>query len=347
MQEELTIIEKKYKNIKPLFRKKILKNINVSETLEAIQFIKEHIMLIPIVDKNVKLDKLVKEIGNLKMKLENLSVVKSIYIHIPFCSSLCTYCDFSKMYSLKKYSSKYLESLSNELNERYSNEEIETIYIGGGTPSVLDIDELKKLFEITNRIHLKNDYEFTIECNINDITEEKIKIFKKNKVNRISIGVQTFNKETLKKMNRKHSYDIVKKKIALLKKYDINNINVDLIYAFPGTNIDDLKKDLDLIFSLDIKHISTYSLMIEPHTLLYINNVKNIEEELDCEMYELICKEMKKHGFKHYEVSNFCLDGFESKHNLTYWNNQEYYGFGLGASGYIDNLRYTNTLSMV
>ena len=272
--------------------------------------------------------------------------IKSMYIHIPFCQSLCTYCAFSKMYYFSKYSKRYFDSLLNEFNQKYQNEGIETIYIGGGTPSVLDEYELEKLFQITNKVNLKKDYEFTIECNIDDIVEEKVKMFKKNRVNRVSIGIQTFNKKTLKKMNRNHTYDLVKEKIELLNKYGISNINVDLIYAFPGTNIDDLKKDLTLFFQLNVKHISTYSLMIEPHTILYVNKTKNIEEDLDSEMYNLICEEMEKHGFKHYEVSNFCSPGYESKHNLTYWNNEEYYGFGLSASGYIGNLRYTNTLSM-
>ena len=275
-----------------------------------------------------------------------MSNIKSIYIHIPFCSKLCTYCGFLKMYYYKKYASRYLDALLNELNEKYKNEEIETIYIGGGTPSVLSLDDLKKLFEMIKKIKLKDYYEFTVECNINDITIEKVKMFKKNKVNRISIGVQTFNQEILKKMNRNHTYELVKEKIALLKEYGIDNINIDLMYAFPDTKISDLKRDLELFFSLDIKHISTYSLMIEPHTMLYINKVKSIPEDLDRKMYDLICKEMNKHGYVHYEVSNFCIPGYESKHNLTYWNNEEYYGLGLGASGYVDNLRYTNTLSM-
>lgn len=273
-------------------------------------------------------------------------MTKAVYIHIPFCKNICTYCDFPKMCYFKEYSKKYLDSLANEFNKRFKNEKIKTIYIGGGTPSVLDLEELHKLFILTNKIELEENYEFTIECNVNDITEEKVKIFKDARVNRVSIGIQTFNEETLKKMNRSHTYDLVKEKINLLNSYGIDNINVDLIYAFPGTKISDLKKDLDLFFSLNIKHISTYSLMIEPHTMLYNMKIKPISEDLDYEMYNLIEEETKKHGFIHYEVSNFCIPGYESKHNLTYWNNEEYYGFGLGASGYIGNLRYTNTLSM-
>ena len=246
----------------------------------------------------------------------------------------------------EKYVSKYLDTLSLEIKKRYKGESIETLYIGGGTPSILSIQELNKLFDIIKLFDLKKLKEFTIECNVNDINEEKVELFKKNKVNRISIGVQTFNQDILKKMHRIHDYDLVKEKVNLIKKIGINNINLDLIYAFPKTQLSDLKKDLDLFFSLDVNHISTYSLMIEPHTILYLNKIKNVSEELDASMYDLIRNEMKKHDFIHYEVSNFCKKGFESKHNLTYWDNLEYYGFGLSASGYLNNIRYTNTLNM-
>ena len=246
----------------------------------------------------------------------------------------------------EKYVSKYLDTLSLEIKKRYKGESIETLYIGGGTPSILSIQELNKLFDIIKLFDLKKLKEFTIECNVNDINEEKVELFKKNKVNRISIGVQTFNQDVLKKMHRIHNYDLVKEKVNLIKKIGINNINLDLIYAFPKTKLSDLKKDLDLFFSLDVNHISTYSLIIEPHTILYLNKIKNVSEELDASMYDLIRNEMRKHDFIHYEVSNFCKKGFESKHNLTYWNNLEYYGFGLSASGYLNNIRYTNTLNM-
>ena len=272
--------------------------------------------------------------------------MKSVYIHIPFCSSICTYCAFPKLFYFKKFSMRYLDSLKKEVETKYKGEEIKTIYIGGGTPSVLDVEELNYLFEILHKFKKSSNLEFTIECNVNDIDEEKLEIFKKNHVNRISLGVQTFNQKVLKKMNRKHNYKIVKEKIDLIKKYGIDNINIDLIYAFPETTLENLKEDLTKFFSLPVKHISTYSLMIEPHTLLYVKGLKNISEELDRDMYDLICNEMQKHGFIHYEVSNFSIQGFESKHNLTYWNNEEYYGFGMGASGYLGNLRYTNTLSL-
>lgn len=271
--------------------------------------------------------------------------IKSVYIHIPFCSNICSYCDFAKMFYNHDMVLKYLKALEKEINEKYQNELIETLYIGGGTPSCLNIDELKVLFAIIKKINLSKNLEFTFECNVNDITEEKIAFLSANGVNRISLGVQTFNEEILKNMHRSHNYEEVKSKISLIKKY-INNINVDLIYAYPNMTIDILNDDLEKFLSLNVDHISTYSLIIEPHTLLSINNVSNINEDLDYLMYKTIIEKLTQNGFKHYEISNFARNNRFSKHNLTYWNNLEYYGFGLNASGYMKNIRYTNTRSM-
>ncbi|MBQ4634284.1 MAG: radical SAM family heme chaperone HemW [Bacilli bacterium] len=271
--------------------------------------------------------------------------VKSAYIHIPFCSNICSYCDFAKVIYNKKLVSKYLDTLEKEIKSNYKNEVLDTLYIGGGTPSALNISELERLFKIIKIFKLNSNIEFTIECNVNDITEEKMTLFKKNNVNRISLGVQTFNENTLIEMRREHSYELVKEKIEFIKNVGISNISVDLIYAYPKTTLETLNTDLEKILSLDINHISTYSLIIEPHTILHINKAKNVPEELDYEMYKLICSKLKINGFNHYEISNFAKDGYESKHNLTYWNNEEYYGFGLAASGYLNNTRYTNTRS--
>lgn len=271
--------------------------------------------------------------------------MKSVYIHIPFCSNICSYCDFTKIYYNKKYINKYLDSLEKEINKYYKNEIVKTIYIGGGTPTSLDIDELNKLFKIIKVFKLDENVEFTIECNIENLTIEKLDLFKKNNVNRISIGIQTFNFKYLKLLNRNHNLEDVKKIINYAKKINFTNINIDLMYGFNGQTIKELDEDLNLFLSLNINHISTYSLMIEPHTKLYIENYKNIDEELDYQMYEYICKKLKENDFIHYEVSNFAKKGYESLHNLTYWNNLEYYGFGLGASGYINGIRYTNTRS--
>lgn len=270
------------------------------------------------------------------IKLNN---IKSVYIHIPFCDNICSYCDFCKMYYNKNLVSKYLDALKKEIYSSYNNEIIETIYIGGGTPSSLDLLELKKLLDIT-KIFRTNNLEFTIECNIENITEEKIKLFKSYGVNRISVGIQTFNDKYIKFLNRNHTKGDVFEKISMIKKY-IKNINVDLMYALPNQTLEDLKKDLEDFLKLDVTHVSTYSLIIEKHTKLYNDNISNIDSFLDYQMYETIKETLKE--YKHYEISNFSKVGFLSRHNLTYWNNDNYYGFGLGASGYIKNIRYTNT----
>ena len=272
--------------------------------------------------------------------------MKNCYIHIPFCSKICSYCDFCKMFYNKKFVSDYLEALDREIYDVYRGEELETIYIGGGTPSSLDISELKKLFSTLEMLDRSNSCEFTIECNIENTDEEKIKLFSEVGINRISFGVESFNKKNLSLLERDSSYEKVVELVKLCRKYGINNINVDLMYALPDEDVEVLRKDLEMIFSLDVEHISTYSLIIEYHTKLSINGIKNISEDLDSEMYDVICNEMKNHGYSHYEISNFCKNGYESRHNLCYWNNKSYYGFGLGASGYIDNRRYSNTRSL-
>lgn len=262
----------------------------------------------------------------------------SIYIHIPFCSNICSYCDFCKMFYNEKMVNNYLYELDKEINSKYKKETIETLYIGGGTPSCLNIEQLKTLFLTIKKINFAPNIEFTFECNI-DIDYEKLKFLYDNGVNRLSFGVQTFNKEFLKFLNRDNVN--VEETIKMAKNIGFNNINVDLMYAFPNETLNDLNKDIKQFLRLDIQHISTYSLIIEPHTKLYVDKVENIDEDLDRKMYDLICKKLKK--YDHYEISNFAIKGFYSKHNLTYWNNLNYYGFGLGASGYIDNIRYDNT----
>lgn len=266
----------------------------------------------------------------------------SVYIHIPFCSNICSYCDFSKFYYNEKWVDNYLNALENEIELNYKGEEVKTIYIGGGTPSCLNINQLAKLFEIINKFKT-NLLEFTFECNI-DIEEEKLILLKNNNVNRISVGIQTINEKLLKTIDRYHTKEQVSNKINLIKNY-FDNINVDLMYALPNESIEDLKNDLEFFVNLDVNHISTYSLIIEPNTKLYINNTKNIDEELDYDMYKLIKNTLEKNGYINYEISNYSKLNYESKHNLVYWNNLNYYGFGIGASGYIDDTRYDNTRS--
>ena len=264
----------------------------------------------------------------------------SIYIHIPFCKCICSYCDFCKFYYNEKWVDKYLIALEKEITSRYNNELIDTIYIGGGTPTSLNINQLKKLLQLTKLFNFKT-IEFTVETNV-DLDLTKIKLLKKYGVNRISIGVQTVNQKHLKFLNRNHTKEEVINLVNQLKKYDFN-INIDLMYGMPNQTLAELENDLDFILSLDVNHISTYSLIIEPHTKIYIDNVINIDEDLDYQMYRLI--NQKLNNYVHYEISNYAKEGYYSKHNLVYWNNLEYYGFGIGASGYVDDVRYDNTKS--
>lgn len=266
--------------------------------------------------------------------------MKSVYIHIPFCSNICSYCDFPKLFYNGDLSNKYLEALNNEIAKTYKGEIVRTLYIGGGTPSALNLKQLELLFKIVKTLNLSQSFEFTIECNINDITEEKLLLFKNNGVNRLSIGVQTFNNHLLKILNRNNDNPIAK--INLAKSY-FDNISIDLIYGINTETIEDLKKDMDMILELDVKHISTYSLILEEHTKLYTDQYKEIDEDLNFEMYNYINERLTRNGFAHYETSNYAKTGYESKHNLVYWNNEEYYGFGLGAGSYINGFRNTNT----
>lgn len=263
-------------------------------------------------------------------------MIKAVYIHIPFCENICSYCDFCKLHKNEKWINGYLEELQKEIKQNYKGEKIKTLYIGGGTPSCLNIKQLEQLFEIIKIFNLDENPEITIETNVEDLTKEKLE-FLKDKINRLSIGIQTFDKKLLKVLDRK---PVNIKNIKLAQKY-FKNINADLMYNFNEETIDVLKKDIDTLLKLEIPHISTYSLILEPHTKLYIKNYQ-IQNE-DTKNEELINQTLKEQGYTHYEISNYAKEGFESKHNLTYWNNENYYGFGLGASGYIDNERYENT----
>ena len=263
----------------------------------------------------------------------------SVYIHIPFCSQICTYCDFCKVLKKDEWINAYLGALKQEIESNYQGDTIKTLYIGGGTPSSLNISQLKELFAILKIFKLSPNAEITFESNIEDLTKEKLK-FLKNKITRLSIGVQTFDSKLIKLLGRKvPNIETIKE----AQKY-FNNINVDLMYGFNEENMQTLKKDIEILLKLNIPHISTYSLILEPHTKLYIDNYKLINEDTKNEEY--INKVLKENGYMHYEISNYAKKGYESKHNLVYWNNEHYYGFGLGASGYINNIRYENTKNL-
>ena len=270
--------------------------------------------------------------------------IMSIYIHIPFCTNICSYCDFCKIIYNEKYISNYLDVLENEIKERYKGEKVSTIFIGGGTPTSLSYDELKRLFDIIKIFDRNEVIEFTIESNIESIDEDKLKLMKEYGVNRISIGVESFDDNTLKLLGRRHNKEDIFNKIGLVKKY-FDNINIDLIYA-AYNDINILKSDIDNFLKLDIQHISTYSLIIEDNTILKINGMNNIDEDLDYDMYKYIENTLEKNNYIHYEISNYAKKGYESKHNLVYWNNDNYYGFGLSSTSYVNNIRRVNTKNL-
>lgn len=271
--------------------------------------------------------------------------IDAVYIHIPFCNKICNYCDFSKLYYNSIYVNKYLNSLSKEIDKYYNKEKIDTLYIGGGTPSCLSCNELEILFKLIKKLNISNKCEFTFECNIEDITYEKTKLLYDNRVNRISIGIQSLNKKIINKLGRNINIkkDIIKK-IKLIRKIGINNINIDLMFGINESN--SILKDISFFSKLNINHISTYSLIIEPHTIFYNLNIKSIDAEKENKLYYKIIDLMHKNNYVHYEISNFCKNGYECKHNLKYWNNSKYYGFGLSSHGYISNYRYENTKSI-
>lgn len=268
--------------------------------------------------------------------------IKSCYIHIPFCSNICSYCDFCKFYYQDTLVEQYLDILLKEISEKYQGDFLDTIYIGGGTPSVLSLSQLEKLLSGLRCLHYSLETEFTIECNLLDLTEEKLRLFKKFGINRLSIGIQSSHAENLKFLERNYTKKDIISYVMFAKKY-FSNINLDLIYAIPGETIEMLKEDLKFFLSLEVPHISAYSLMIEENTKLGIQKIKPVSEKLDLLMYETIYKTFVECGYSHYEISNYALLGYESRHNQTYWANQQYYGFGIGASGYVGSTRYTNT----
>lgn len=268
--------------------------------------------------------------------------IKSLYIHIPFCDHLCDYCDFPKLQYFRNFAEKYIKALKEELCSHHINDELETIYVGGGTPTALDDDlflELLKMVEPYSH-HVK---EYTFEANPESLSLEKLQMMKEYGVNRLSIGVESTDDEILKLINRHHTFKDVQTAILRANSLGFDNLNVDLIIGLPHVNKDRLSKDIDNILALDVQHISCYSLTVHPNTVFFLKGINEPDGDYARELYDLVEDRLIKHGYVHYEVSNWSKPGFESKHNFTYWKNEQYYGFGLGAAGYIDDVRCTNT----
>ncbi|HEO7967598.1 TPA: oxygen-independent coproporphyrinogen III oxidase [Streptococcus agalactiae] len=270
----------------------------------------------------------------------------SAYVHIPFCTQICYYCDFSKVFIKNQPVDAYLQALIREFRS-YDITELRTLYIGGGTPTSISAVQLDYLLtELSRDLNLNTLEEFTIEANPGDLTVDKIEVLQKLAVNRVSLGVQTFNDKHLKRIGRSHNEVQIYSTIDALKTAGFQNISIDLIYALPGQTMDDVRSNVAKALSLNIPHLSLYSLILEHHTV-FMNKMRRGKlhlptEDLEAEMFEYIISEMERNGFEHYEISNFTKPGFESRHNLMYWDNVEYYGVGAGASGYLDGIRYRN-----
>lgn len=271
--------------------------------------------------------------------------MKGLYVHIPFCQYICHYCDFVKRVPKNdEMIDTYLDALIKEIDlykDHFSS--IETIYIGGGTPSMLSVAQLEKLLNVLKDIH---PIEYTIEVNPDSYSKEKGFTFKKYGINRVSLGVQTFNQELLHYLNRNHSNEQVFETVAHLKEMNIPRISIDLIYAIPGQTLKDLENDLHHIDKLDITHVSCYSLILEEKTYFYHQYLHGKFEEMDQDteamMFEKVIKFLTHHGFHQYEISNFAKGDHESLHNTIYWSLDPYIGVGLGAHGFIDQYRTYN-----
>lgn len=273
----------------------------------------------------------------------------SIYIHIPFCESRCHYCDFCSSLLNRENAEKYFSYLEREikLNEKFLREKIiDTVFIGGGTPSSVDEKFIEKILKVLSAFEFSENLEVTIESNPNSLTREKAETYFSSGINRISIGAQSFNDDILKKIVRIHkSYDIYKA-VENARRAGFTNINLDLMLALPSQKLSDIEKSFEEIKKLDLPHISYYSLILEKGTKLYETHLKSPlafpSEEDDREMYHYVVNELEKIGLHQYEISNFAKIGYECRHNLTYWKLRDYISFGLSASSNLCNLRYRN-----
>lgn len=269
--------------------------------------------------------------------------VEHLYIHVPFCRSICYYCDFCHVVYNENLVNKWLDKFEEEISNY--KEQYKTIYIGGGTPTSLNCIQLERLLSLIEPLS-NNVIEYTIEVNPESIDIEKINLLNKYHINRISMGLQTSDNNLLKSLNRKHTYNDVKEKIELLKQNRINNISLDLMYSLPNQSFDSFKKSLEDTIALEPNHISIYSLTIEQNTVFGKKGFKTLDSDIEADMYEYAIKYLEDNGYVQYEVSNFAIKGYESKHNLGYWHYDDYDGVSCGSSGKSNHQRYDITRNL-
>lgn len=277
----------------------------------------------------------------------------SLYIHIPFCAQKCLYCDFPSFARKDHLRKAYIEALNKEiisLREKHNNLEINTIFIGGGTPSVLEADELECLLKEVAKLNMAKYIEYSMECNPGNLTEEKLEVMKKYGVNRISMGLQAKQDNLLRGLGRIHNYKTFKENFLLAKKVGFNNINVDLMFGLPNQRLNEWEETLREIISLEPAHISAYSLIIEEGTAFYNlyenDKLKLPTEEEERKMYHLAKKILEENGFNQYEISNYAKERKECRHNLAYWNMDNWIGVGSAAASYINGKRIKNISSV-
>lgn len=270
----------------------------------------------------------------------------SLYIHIPFCQDICAYCDFCKVFYQEKLVDDYLEILKEELDSLAIEEPLKTIYIGGGTPSSLNYQQLSFLMAMIKPYLNDSLQEVCIEVNPESIDNKKMKILKDGGITRLSVGVESFNEEILKAINRHHNKQQVYNVIKMAHDFNIDNVSIDLMYGLPKQTYQDIKVDLMEVSKLNIQHISYYSLILEDHTVLKNEDYHLLDEETELKINRLIDKELATLGFCKYEISNFAKPGYQSIHNLAYWHYDNYYGVGIGASGKIDDCLYEHNRNL-
>ena len=271
---------------------------------------------------------------------------RHLYVHIPFCNNICYYCDFTRCRYNEGLVNQYLDSLHFELLHRVNNFDLDTIYIGGGTPSSLSNDQLTRLLMML-KPYAVNTIEYTFEANPDSLTLDKIMILKKFGVNRISLGVQSTNNRLLKLVNRYHDLNMVKEVIDNLIDNGISNISIDLIYSLPTQTMDEWKETIKEVLLLKIKHVSLYSLTIEENSVFNKKGFSNLDSETETNMYFYAVETLNKANINQYEIANFSYEGFESKHNIGYWKYDDFYGVGLGASCKLNDNRFDNTTNFM
>ena len=272
--------------------------------------------------------------------------MKGLYIHIPFCKTICNYCDFPKKIIFNDEQVRnYLNHLYEELNSyKAYYKDIDTIYIGGGTPNNLNDYYLEELLSFIFKLNI-NYKEYTIECNPELITDNQARLFSEYGINRVSLGVQSFNERLLKLLGRNHNYTDVINSINLLHNYNITNVNIDLMFGIFSQSYDEFLEDYNKYLSLKVPHLSYYSLILEPNTRLYLKYKEDdFNDDEIVKMYNYLIDNSIIDGYKQYEISNFAKEGYESIHNLKYWNKDEYIGVGMGATSYLSHTRSTNSI---